>query len=603
MKSEAPRAGVRVLVRLLATVLLVISALEGFAQPRRRPIVRTGFPFNQVTSPDCASTGDLPESCRDGKPGGIDGNPTPFAPLAEVEVMGLAQGATAALDDPRMTVAVVDRAGRVLAILRNPEADPANDELAVGVARTAAFFSHNRAPLSSRTVRFISGIHFPPGVEKAPNAALYGIENTNRGCDFNVTFNPGKCIPRATSAIHAGPCDGLDQSGCGPGVITGKTDAYDGHENGHPDGLGLQGPYNPNGLPVNPGGVPVYRIGSFEIESGTLEGGDARIRVGGPSYMVGGIGVAGVPPDHAEYAAFAAAALGVPGVLFPAPQFPDLPDPGRVFIDGIRLPFVDQSFRPVGTNAGSPASGDFIVGPLRGGCAANRYLVGPMGSPELDAETVDHIVRQSFAVAQRTRGYIRLPLNSHARMVIAVSDLEGNILAIYRMPDATIFSIDVAVAKARNVIYFSREGGVDLQGLPPGTAVTNRTIGFGAQPLYPVGIDGTDPGPFFDVFLNDLANPCSQGFQAPNRNQNGVVFFPGAVPLYRDGEVVGGLGISGDGVEQDDYVSKLGAGEFLPAGPIWSDRIFIRGVRLPFLKYPRQPTGVTESDLEPFDEP
>lgn len=85
--------------------------------------------------------------------------------------------------------------------------------------------------------------------------------------------------------------------------------------------------------------------------------------------------------------------------------------------------------------------------------------------------------------------------------------------------------------------------------------------------------------------------------------QNGVVFFPGAVPLYVDGVVVGGLGISGDGVEQDDYVSKMGAGEFLPEESIWSDRVSIRGVRIPFLKYPRQPTGVTETDLEPFDEP
>jgi uncharacterized protein GlcG (DUF336 family) len=601
--SRAPSAGVLTGVCLLVSCVFAIAAGTSDAQTRRRPLSPGDLPGKRVTAPDCGDAGDLPGSCRDGKPGGVDGEPGSFAPLDADEVMGLAQGATAAIDDPRMTVAVVDRAGRVLAIVRNPDADPANDEVAVGLARTAAFFSHNRAPLSSRTVRFISGVHFPPGVKNAPNAALYGIENTNRGCDFNVTFNPGKCIPRATSVVRQGACDSFDQSGCGPGIVTGKSDSHDGHASGHPAPVGLRGPFNPGGLPVNPGGVPVYRVGSFEITSGSLQAGDAEIRVGGPSYMVGGIGVAGVPPEHAEFAAFAASALGVPGVLFPAPRFPDLPEPGRVIIDGIRLPFVDQAFRPAGTRAGSAASGTFVVGPVAGGCAPNRYLVGPSASPELSVETVDRVVRQSVDVAQRTRGVIRLPLNSYARMVIAVSDLEGNILAIYRMPDATVFSIDVAVAKARNVIYFSREGGADLRGLPPGTAITNRTIGFGAQPLYPIGIDGTEPGPFFDVFLNDLANPCSQGFQAAHRNQNGVVFFPGAVPLYRNGVVVGGLGISGDGVEQDDYVSKLGAGELLPAGPIWSDRIFIRGVRLPFLKYPRQPTGVTENNPEPFDEP
>jgi len=36
-------------------------------------------------------------------------------------------------------------------------------------------------------------------------------------------------------------------------------------------------------------------------------------------------------------------------------------------------------------------------------------------------------------------------------MVIAVGDVDGKILALYRMPDATFFSVDVAVAKARNV--------------------------------------------------------------------------------------------------------------------------------------------------------
>jgi uncharacterized protein GlcG (DUF336 family) len=508
------------------------------------------------------------------------------------------------IDDPRITVAVVDRAGRVLAIVRNPGADPANDELAVGVARTSAFFSHNTAPLSSRTVRFISSVHFPPGVRKAYNNALYGIENTNRGCDFNVQFNAGKCVPRAKSPLKSGPCNAFDQSGCGPGIVTGKPQAYDLHEDGkHPAPIGLEGPFNPDGLPVNAGGVPIYRIGSFEILKGSLDAGNASVEVEGPSYMVGAIGVAGVPSDHAEFASFAAAALGVPGVLFPAPSFPELPRPGRVIIDGIRLPFVDQGFRPKGTKQAAAATGTFIAGPNQGGCAANRYLVGPTASPELSRDDVDNIIRRAVDTSHKTRGYIRLPLNSYARMVIAVSDLNGNILGLYRMPDATIFSIDVAVAKARNVVYFSGDGHADLEGVPAGIAVNNRTLGYAGQPLFPGGIDFTDPGPFFDVFLNDLANACSQGFQEPNANQNGIVFFAGSTPLYRDGKLIGGLGVSGDGVDQDDYVTFAGAGEFYPDDSIWADRVRVDGVRLPFLHFPRQPEGVTEKFIEPFDEP
>ena len=40
-------------------------------------------------------------------------------------------------------------------------------------------------------------------------------------------------------------------------------------------------------------------------------------------------------------------------------------------------------------------------------------------------------------------------------MVFAVDRHGRGILGLYRMPDATVFSIDVAVAKARNVAYYA----------------------------------------------------------------------------------------------------------------------------------------------------
>jgi hypothetical protein len=157
------------------------------------------------------------------------------------------------------------------------------------------------------------------------------------------------------------------------------------------------------------------------------------------------------------------------------------------------------------------------------------------------------------------------------------------------MEDSTVFSVDVAVAKARNVIYFSGAN-PDLPGVPDETAVTNRTIGFGAQPLFPSGINNTAPGPFFSLFQYDLANPCTNGHQPASANQNGVVFFPGSLPLYRNGVLVGGLGISGDGVDQDDYVSAQAAVGFEAPTSIRADQIQINNVRLPYLKFPRNPT-------------
>jgi len=494
----------------------------------------------------------LPPVATDCFEGAIGGGPVQsFRTLTLQDTGSIVIAASSALNVSTATIAVVDRAGRVLALFRQPAAGAANDDAAVGVARTAAFFSHNMAPLSSRTVRFISGVHFPPGVVNAPNAALYGIENTNRGCDLSIVFNAGKDVPPAKSV----------SGGLGPGIVTGKLQPDDGPY-----------PQHPFDRTVNAGGIPLYKAGK----------------------LVGGVGVVGIAgdPQLAEFAAVSGA-FGAPG-LTPVPAYP-LPEPGNVFIDGVRLPFLgpDQKLRfdtagapiglerPAGTSAGVFA-GTYVVSPSLADCAPNEYLAGPKAGT-LTAAQVDAIVQRGIAAAKRTRGIIRLPLNSYARMVFAVADVNGDILALYRMPDATVFSIDVAVAKARNVVAFSTQG---LPGVPAGTAITNRTIGFGAQPLFPPGIDSGAPGPFYPLFQNDLANACQQG--------NGIVFFPGATPLYVNGKLVGGLGVSGDGVEQDDYVTVLAAGEFLPDRKIWADQVKIKGVRLPMFKFPRQPEGVTE---------
>jgi uncharacterized protein GlcG (DUF336 family) len=163
------------------------------------------------------------------------------------------------------------------------------------------------------------------------------------------------------------------------------------------------------------------------------------------------------------------------------------------------------------------------------------------------------------------------------------------------MPDSTVFSIDVAASKARNMVYFNSASrtAADLDGVPMGTAVTNRTISFGAQPFYPPGIDGSSAGPFFNLYTMDLTNPCTQGFQsgAANANKSGIVFFPGSAGLYRNGALVGGLGVSGDGVDQDDYVTNGGTAGFEAPTNIRADQVMDQGVRLPYFKFPRNPTN------------
>ena len=39
---------------------------------------------------------------------------------------------------------------------------------------------------------------------------------------------------------------------------------------------------------------------------------------------------------------------------------------------------------------------------------------------------------------------------------------------------------------------------------------------------------------------------------------NGIQIFAGSVPIYRNGQLVGAIGVSGDGIDQDDMVAFLG---------------------------------------------
>lgn len=509
---------------------------------------------------------------------------------------------TARVFDIPYTVAVTNREGVVLGVFEKTGAPPTTTSLinfkfrldaggnqvlsppegtpdvAIALARTASFFSNNQAPLSSRTVRFISGIHFPPGIKNTPNAALYGIENTNRGCFLSNDYLPGKEIPRSLR-LNGDP---------GIGVVTGKRD------------VGDSIPY-PSVL--NPGGIPIY--------SGTK--------------VLGGVGVAGLDAlgddalaaKLAEFAALQGVLRAQGSALLPIPN--PLPDPGEVFIDGIRLPFVGDSLNERDDIiAGNPPPG--APGPdLRPDALLGAFLIAPAASPTADApqgwlvtpragvsltaEEVEQIVLRSIRRSNKTRAAIRLTPGQPAKMVIAVGDLNGDILALYRMPDATIFSIDVAATKSRNVVYFSSPlvDPADLPGVPPGTAVTARTLSFGSQPLFPAGIGGQPnfppspadigrEGPFYrSLYIRDVFNPCTQGGQPANPNQSGIVFFPGSTPLYKNGVLAGGLGISGDGVEQDDYVTAAGWEGLEPPEEIRADRIFVDGVRLPYFKFPRNP--------------
>jgi uncharacterized protein GlcG (DUF336 family) len=114
-----------------------------------------------------------------------------------------------------------------------------------------------------------------------------------------------------------------------------------------------------------------------------------------------------------------------------------------------------------------------------------------------------------------------------------------------------------------------------------GSAFSARAIGNIARPNFPDGIDGNQKGPLskpiatwspFNVGIqldlvynnlvgallapNDLSNNnCTQGV---TQLKNGTQIFPGGFPIYRGTQLIGAVGVSGDGIDQDDMVGFLG---------------------------------------------
>jgi uncharacterized protein GlcG (DUF336 family) len=332
---------------------------------------------------------------------------------------------------------------------------------------------------------------------------------------------------------------------------------------------------------------------------------------------VGGTGLSAFPGSVPLYqGAFAAGGLGINGsgdplideqIAIAGGQGFDVPTGVRgdhIFLDGFRLAFLEAS-PPAGVTIHDVAGG-FVLGPsatqstgfprdVTNGIAVERPF-GTRGGSALGAAEVEQILGNGAARGEGTRAAIRQcgPM----KMTVAVVDVNGAVLGVVRTLDAPVFGFDVAVQKARTAAAFSDPShplGQQIRGVlgePSGSAlaVSSRAVGFLSQIHYPPAVEGTAPGPFG----RDPADPASQTLQmrlstscAPSGN--GITIFPGGLPLYRNGALVGAIGVSGDGIDQDEIVAESGSAGFEAPDEIRSDQIVFGGARLPYFKEPRNP--------------
>lgn len=558
------------------------------------------------------------------------------------------------------TIAVVDRVGNVLGVLRMDGArefmtisaqrgiDGGLENLAVvptelaaiSKAITGAYLSSEGNAFSTRTANQIVQEHFNPGEFGAPSGPLFGVQFSQLACSDLISLpTPGRASPGVKPA--------------------------------------------PLGLAADPGGFPLYRegvpVGGVGVVAGPIYGldpnlGDLDRDVDELIALAASFGY-GAPLDRR------ADRITVEGktLRWSDVEFSDLasspstaPTLASVLGQGARLIEVPL-FAPAALTAGSVfgeagsgirpdtldyAGRDAFV--LVDGAGSERFR--PRAGNGLSAPEVREILSQALGVANEARAQIRRPFGTPARVSISVVDANGTILGIARSRDAPVFGLDVSLQKARSAAFLSAPGsGPALRALPParqlnpdGTpsgrlsaigawadaleaflgqpgmltdgryAITPRAIGNLHRPYFPDGIVGRPPGPLshpfgqwspfnvglqLDLNLNALAgilgayltldpsllpSNCT-GLAAL---ANGLQIFPGAVPIYRGNALVGAIGVSGDGIDQDDMIALLGverAAQVLRSGfgnaprARRIDQLAPQGARLRYVQCPQAP--------------
>lgn len=553
----------------------------------------------------------------------------------------------------RATIAVVDRVGNVLAIHVMPDAANsvliqsglATDGLetplplvpssaaAISKAITGAYLSSGGNAFSTRTASQIIQEHFNPQEAQQPSGPLYGVQFSQLSCsDVNRNLSHGDVGPKRSPLGLAADPGGLPLYK--NGVLVGGV------------GVEIDRLYRIDRV-ITDVDEDAEELVAVAATSGFAAPADVRgdlITADGRTFRYVDDERLASNPAAAGLLPFAAASFVEgfttstirPGTRFGTPESGIRPDTG---------PFA--------------ARNGWVVVDAEN---ANRYPPRASVQPGLTAAEVQALLDGALAIANRARAQIRRPLGSRAEVSIAVVDTGGDVLGLVRTPDAPVFGIDVAVQKARTAMFFSHpDAGAELLAAPDAlylgssrlssiagyatrltafvgvpldgsTAWSARAIGNLHRPMFPDGIEGTPHGPLskpmaqwspFNVGLQlDLVNnqllrgvafgnletgcaarpvfnvPPTPGDPQIAKVRNGIQVFPGGVPIYRGGQLVGGIGVSGDGVDQDDMIAFLGlanAGQRLGSGlgnapaAMRADRFQPLGSRLRYAQCPQAP--------------
>lgn len=497
---------------------------------------------------------------------------------------------------------------------------------AIAKAQTGAYLSSRGNAFSTRTASMIVQDHFYPLTRNAEGGPLFGVQFSQLTCsDVSRRFSAGSSVGPKSSPL------GLSAD---PG-------GFPLYKNNQPvGGIGVvaDGVY---GLDLNVTDTD-SNLDEILALAGTI-GYDApaairaeRISLGGLTLRYSDATAASLTTAVSSSGSYTATAVtgyfnGTvrDGAVFGTSASGIRPDDGTIYNIGKTVLVLDDG------------SGNLVYSP-RAGLSPSGAVIG--------RQDAINMVKAGLNIAYSARAGIRQPQPDNVNVTVSVVDLDGNILASASTEDPPVFGIDVSVQKARSAAFLSRtQAQSDLQnassavsayvptirsflgnnGFADGIAFSARAIGNLARPYYPDGIDGRNNGPLslpinswspfkdglqLDLVAGDivagLSNPTSPaavgcggsssgGLSATTtsgrtRLANGMQIFAGGVPIYLGSTLVGGIGVSGDGIDQDDMVSFLGlqngGGSFTNApSAIRSDTLTPQGTRLRYVNCPFSP--------------
>lgn len=494
--------------------------------------------------------------------------------------------------NPSTRIRSVGRAGQGLEDLLVPASAASHSK-----AGTAAIFSTSGNAFTTRTAGFIIQEHFPPGIDNRPGGPLYGVQFSNLACSDVVIAG----LPLGLSADPGGIP--LYKNGFSVGGV----------------GIEGDGAYTVDRFPTD-FDTPYEEI----IAYAAAQGMEAPEFIRADNIIVEGIrlpfgNVAQIP----GYSLIAFGSL--PGSVTSAPVGPLASDFIGATVGGIsgtrsvRFPTVNGATI-------SAVETDKILG---------------------DAAVIANITRAGIRQPLGSNARVTISVvdvNGNVTGIFRQNDapIFGFDVSVQKARTAAFFARGDAGVKLQNAgfaAYVARAGadGVRLNG---SIAFSSRGFGFLNRPLFPDGINFTSAGPFstilgdwspfndglqLDLVKTALTNPnsCSSTVtstgtaiggrnwrqlppwrQPPPQQQkaapcpctslgelrNGIQIFAGGIPLYRGSVLIGAIGISGDGIDQDDFIAAGGANTFAPPEALRSDNFFVRDVRLPFIKFPPRAT-------------